>query len=147
MYNGLLHAHSGFRWIVLVLLVVAVLKSLIKWRSNAPYTEGDRKLNLFTMLATHIQFTVGVILYFISPKVQFVGSVMKEAALRFFTVEHTLMMLIAIALITVGHSKSKKASGDAQKSRSVFIYYLLALLVILVSIPWPFRELLGAGWF
>lgn len=146
MYNGLLHAHSGLRWVVLLLLVVALFKALIKWRSNAPYTDGDRKLNLFTMISAHVQLVLGLVLIFISPKVQFTAAAMKEPIYRFFTAEHSVMMLLAIVLITIGYSRSKRAAEDAQKFRSIFTYFTLALLVLLAGIPWPFRNL-GAGWF
>mgnify|MGYP001410734651 CR=1 FL=1 len=147
MYNGLLHAHSGLRWAVLILLVIAIFKALLKWRSNAPFTDGDRKLNLFTMTAAHVQLILGLVLFFISPKVQLSGAAMKEAVYRFYTAEHSVMMLLAIALITIGYSRSKRAVEDAQKFRWAFIYFLLALIVLLAGIPWPFRENLGAGWF
>jgi len=146
MYNGLLHAHSGLRWVVLLLLVVALFKALIKWRSNAPYTDGDRKLNLFTMISAHVQLVLGLVLIFLSPKVQFTAAAMKEPVSRFFTAEHSVMMLLAIVLITIGYSRSKRAAEDAQKFRSIFTYFVLALLVLLAGIPWPFRNL-GAGWF
>ncbi len=147
MYNGLLHAHSGLRWVVLLLLVVAMFKALLKWRSNAPFTDGDRKLNLFTMISAHVQLILGLAMYFISPKVQFTADTMSAPVIRFFTVEHSVMMLLAIVLITIGYTRSKKAIEDSQKFRSAFIYFLSALIVLLAGIPWPFREALGAGWF
>ena len=146
MLNILLHAHSGLRWIILLLLISAVFKSLIKWRSNAPYTEGDRKLNFFTMLSTHIQLLLGLVLYFISDKVVFSGDAMKVPASRFFTVEHNLLMLIAILLITMGYTRSKKMPEDARKYRLTLIYFTVALIIILIGIPWPFRGF-GSGWF
>ncbi len=147
MYNGLLHAHSGLRWVVLLLLVIAVFKALLKWRSNAPFTDGDRKLNLFTMISAHVQLILGLVMYFISPKVQFTAGVMKDPLIRFFTAEHSVMMLLVIVLITIGYSRSKKAIEDSQKFKSAFTYFLIALIVLLAGIPWPFREALGAGWF
>ena len=147
MNSMLVHAHSGLRWIVLALLISAVFKALIKWRSNAPYTEGDRKLNLFTMIATHIQFVLGVILFFISAKVEFGPDTMKDSMLRFFAVEHTTMMVLAIGLITVGYSKVKRAVEDNKKFRLAFIFFGIALLLILAGIPWPFREALVESGF
>lgn len=144
MLNGLIHAHSGLRWVVLALLVAATFMSLLKWRSNAPYTEGGRKLNLFTMIFMHIQLLLGLALYFMSGRVDF--SQMKDAMFRFFSVEHSVMMLLAIALVTIGYSKSKKATEEAKKYKTVFIYYGIALLLVLVAIPWPFRGW-GNGWF
>lgn len=146
MLNGLVHAHSGLRWVVLLLLVIATFKALLKWRSNATFTDGDRKLNLFTMISAHIQLVLGLVLFFLSPKVIFSAEAMQSPITRFFTAEHSVMMLLAIVLITIGYTRSKKAIEDSQKFRSAFIYFLIALIVLLAGIPWPFREL-GAGWF
>ncbi|HFA49852.1 MAG TPA: cytochrome B [Bacteroidetes bacterium] len=146
MLKMLVHMHSGFRWIVLILLVAATFKALMKWRSNAPFTEGDRKLNLFTMVSAHIQLLLGLILYFTSQKVVFAADTMKDATKRFFAVEHSVMMLLAIILITIGHAKSKKAVEESKKYKAAFTYFLIALLIILAGIPWPFRNL-GGAWF
>jgi hypothetical protein len=144
MLNGLIHAHSGLRWIVLILLLAAIFKSLMKWRSNVNYSEGDRKINLFAMVSMHVQLLLGLALFSMSGRVDF--SQMKDAMYRFFTVEHTTMMLIAIALVTIGHAKSKKATDDAKKHKTIFTFYLIALLLVLAAIPWPFRGW-GNGWF
>ena len=142
----LIHAHSGLRWVVLLLLIAATFKALMKWRSNAPFTEGDRKLNLFTMIAAHVQLLLGLILFFTSPKVNFSGEAMKETVSRFYLVEHSFTMILAIILITIGYSKSKKAVEEVKKFKTAFTYFVIALLLILVGIPWPFR-IPGAGWF
>ena len=144
MLNGLIHAHSGLRWVVLALLIAATFMAVLKWRSNAPYTDGGRKLNLFTMISMHVQLLIGLALFFMSGRVDF--SQMKDAMFRFFSVEHSLMMLIAIALVTIGHSKSKKATEEPKKHKTIFIFYGIALLLVLVVIPWPFRGW-GNGWF
>lgn len=141
----LVHAHSGLRWIVLLLLVAAVFNALSKLKSST-YTNGDRKLNLFAMVFYHVQFLLGWILYFTSGKVNFNGSWMKSELFRFFGMEHTLMMTIAFILLTVGHSKSKKAEGK-QKHKKIAVFYTLALILVLAAIPWPFREALFAKWF
>jgi len=147
MYDILRHSHSGLRWVVLALLVAAIFKNFLKWQSKAPFADGDRKLNLFAMTAAHIQLLLGIVLYFVSPKVQFSDVTMKDSMVRFFTVEHNLMMVIAIALITIGYSKSKKATDDVRKFKLAFIYFLIGLLLVLAGIPWPFRENLGGAWF
>ncbi|MBD3637514.1 MAG: cytochrome B [Crocinitomicaceae bacterium] len=140
-------AHSGLRWVVLILLIMAIVKMFMGWKKNAPYTEGDRKMSLFAMLAFHIQWTIGLILYFISPKVQFVEGFMKNSMLRFYGLEHILAMTIAMALITIGYSKGKKAEEEKKKFKIQFVFYSIALIIILLSIPWPFRESLGGGWY
>lgn len=146
MLQGLIHAHSGLRWIVLILLIASVFKTILKWKSDAPYTDGDRKLAFFTMLSAHIQLLLGLVLFFISDKVQLNAEAMKVPVTRFFTAEHSLMMLVAIALITIGYVKSKKAADEQKKYAFTFWYNLIALLIILAFIPWPFRGF-GSGWF
>ena len=144
MYSGLVHAHSGLRWIALVLLVAAVVVAIGKWQGRSGYTDGNRKLYLFTLIAVHTQLLIGLVLYFISPKVDF--SQMSDKLYRFYTVEHTTGMLIAIILITIGYSRSKRASEAVTKQRLIGIFYGIGLVLILASIPWPFR-IPGAGWF
>lgn len=144
MYQGLVHAHSGLRWLVLLLLVAAVFVSFQKRSGLAGYSEGDRKLYLFTLISVHIQFVLGLVLFFISPKVDF--GMMSDKVYRFYSAEHTVGMLIAIALITIGYSRQKRALEAIAKHKTAFTFYGLGLLLILLSIPWPFR-MLGAGWF
>ena len=73
---------------------------------------------------------------------------MKEPSIRFFTVEHTLVMLIAIILLTIGSAKAKKASSDEKKFKTIVWMFTIALILVLASIPWPFREIFAArGWF
>ena len=146
MYTILQHAHSGLRWLVLALLVIAVARASRRWRARLPYEAGDRKLYMFTMISVHLQLLLGLILYFISPMVQFTGEAMKNSVTRFYTVEHIFLMLIAIALITIGHVRGKKKAPDASSHRNVFTFFLIGLILILIGIPWPFRGL-GAGWF
>ena len=94
------------------------------------------------MISVHVQLVLGLVLYFISPKVNF--DQISNSLTRFYTIEHTVGMLLAIVLVTVGRSRSRRMSGDALKHRTVAIFYGIGLLLILVSIPWPFRNL-GAG--
>lgn len=144
MYPGLVHAHSGLRWIALILLLAAVVTAIGKWQSRGGYTEGNRKLYLFTLISIHTQLILGLLLLFISPKVNF--SLLSEKLYRFYSVEHTVGMLLAITLVTIGYSRSKRASDATTKQRLIGIFYGLGLVLILVSIPWPFR-IVGAGWF
>ena len=145
MYNGLLHAHSGLRWVVLVLLLAAIFNAFSK-KKGGIWTPKDKKVTLFAMIFTHIQLLIGLVLYFISPKVSFGEGMISDSILRFYAVEHLVTMLLAIALITIGYSKSKKAESDAKKFGAVATFYLIGLVLILAGIPWPFR-IAGAGWF
>ena len=145
MYSTLLGLHSGFRYVVLLLLVLALLLALYSLFGKKAYTEGNRKLNLFAMIGTHTQLLIGLILYFFSPRVNYadMGAAMKDTMSRYWTVEHTVMMLFAVVLITVGHSRSKKAIASLNKHRAVALYYGLALLVILLAIYQSGRPILG----
>jgi len=138
--NILVHAHSGLRYVVLGLLIAAIFIAYSNWQSNK---RGDSKIYLFALIATHTQLLIGLILYFMSPKVNF--SQIGEKVFRFYSVEHVFMMLIAIVLITVGRIRSKKLDG-ANKHRTILYFYALAFIIIMAAIPWPFRNL-GSGWF
>jgi len=142
MYQALLHAHSGLRWIVLILLLINVLNAFGGYAGKKIVGAGDKKLSLFGLISMHTQVLLGLALYAMSPKVQFSANTMSNSMLRFFTMEHTVMMLIAVILVTIGHRATK--SGSFKKE---FWYYFSALLIILAAIPWPFRTILGAGWF
>lgn len=145
MLNGLIHAHSGLRWILLVAIIYAIFNAFSK-KKGGTFEAKDKMISLFAFIVSHVQLLLGIVLYVM--KERWTGfSHMKVAPLRFYAVEHSLGMIIAIALITIGYSKSKKATTDAQKFGKISIYYLIALILILISIPWPFRAALGGGWF
>ena len=144
-YGILQHLHSGLRWLVLLGLIVAIIASLNQWKKASQDGTQLRWANIAVRL-THLQFLIGLILYFKSPMVQFSGNVMKNEVLRFYTVEHITLMVIAIILITVGYSKAKKKALTSKKAKTIFWYFLVGLILILISIPWPFREALGGGW-
>lgn len=133
-YSLIKHLHSGFRYIIFVLLVLAIVQALLGWLGKKPFTEVNRKVNLFTLIAAHTQLLIGIVLYFLSPFVQFNSGTMKDPLSRYFTVEHWVMMLIAIILITVGYSKSKKLVLPESKHRTVFMFYTIALLIIIGAI-------------
>ncbi len=150
MYIGLLHLHSFLRYVLLALLIITIVKSFSGWFGKKSYSAADNKLSLFTMIAAHTQLLLGIILYSISEKVSEgwsdFAAAMKEPVLRFWTVEHISGMLIAITLITIGRITSKKSIKDISKHKKVALYFLCALLLILVSIPWPFSTV-PASWF
>jgi len=148
MYIGLLHFHSFWRYVVLLLLVIAVVKSISGWVGKRAYASSDNKLSLFTVIALHVQFLAGLFLYFISPYVKFsdFGSVMKNTHDRFWTVEHTILMLAAVILITIGILSSKKTATDFARHKKTTIYFTIGLLLILLSIPWPFSNI-SRPWF
>lgn len=146
MYNGLLHAHSGLRYIALAVLIFTLINSLSKWIKRKSYKKDDRDLTLTNLILLYLQIIIGLGLYFQSFKVYFGEGLMKSSLLRFFTVEHPVMILLATFLISLGYFKNK-INSDYKSHRSIFIYHLIGFLIIIASIPWPFREALGGSWF
>jgi hypothetical protein len=129
-YSFFQHLHSGFRYIVLVLFIYTILMALLGWLGKSPYTNRNRLSNLFAMISAHTQLLIGIVLYFLSPLVAFNSTTMKDPITRYFTVEHWVMMVVAIAVITVGHSKSKKLVMPEAKHKTIALFYGIALLII-----------------
>lgn len=150
MLTGLIHLHSVLRWLILVFLVIALIRHLNGFKDKNPYSAKDRKTDLLLMIFTHTNLLVGIVLWFIGPmglkniNNLGMGEVMRTSIYRFFAVEHTVGMLLAVVLITLARTAGKPVSAGAQAHKKAFYLLLVALLVILVSIPWPFREI-GAG--
>lgn len=138
MYTGLLHTHSALRYIILIVLVLAVFKAISGWQQKSNFGKLEDKLAFFSMIFIHLQLVIGLILYFVSPKVMLsdMATAMKIPAIRYFTVEHLLMMLIVVALVTIGRISSKKKSHEYLKHKTNAIYFGLALLLILVTVYW-----------
>ena len=148
----MLHAHSVGRWIVLLLLLFAIINSLLA--GNRPYIKSDNRLGLLLTIFADLMLLIGVYLYFVgglgynAMKQTGATAVMKDPYNRFFAVEHLAVMLIAIILIHIGKEQGRRPIGDRAKHRRTMIFYLVALLIILASIPWPCREIFAnRGWF
>ena len=139
------HAHSGLRWVALGLLIFALFNAL-NGKKSGEYIKKDKMINLFTMISLHTQLLIGLILYFSSDKVQFIKGWMKNPLLRFYGMEHFLMMIIALVIITIGRKKAEKIEDARSKHATIFNWYLIVLIIILVAIPWPFRNI-GGGWY
>ena len=142
MYNALLVTHSYLRYIVLILLIVVIISSVLALIKKKPYTPGDNKLSLFLFISTHLQLLVGLILFFVSPVVQFSGEAMKDPTTRYWLVEHNTAMLIAIVLITLARTTSKKMTDSQARHKRMFIFNLIALIIIVVAI-----SMSGRGFF
>lgn len=153
MYTGLLHLHSLLRWVILVLLVIAIVKHYKGSSKQLAYSAGDRKVDLFLMISAHITLLVGLYQWFAGDwgfkRIQELGfgEVMKSAPYRFFAVEHMVGMLVAITLITIGRAKGKPANAGGAEHKKALGWFLAALIVIFLTVPWPFREGIGRPWF
>jgi hypothetical protein len=136
MYEFIQKFHSGWAYLALLLLVIAVVNSFIGMTSKKDFTSKDRKIALFALIGTHTQLLIGFVLYFVSPLGLASLGQMKDAALRLTSLEHPLLNLIAIVLITIGWSKHKKAVSNESKFKSIAVFYGLGLVFILSRIPW-----------
>jgi hypothetical protein len=136
MYEFIQKFHSGWAYLALLLLVVAVVNSFIGMASKKEFTSKDRKIAIFGLIGTHTQLLIGLILYFVSPLGFASLGQMSDKALRLTSLEHPLINIIAITLITIGWSKHKKLTTSESKFKTFSIFYGLGLLFILSRIPW-----------
>lgn len=139
MYTGLQHAHSYIAFVALILLIVASINAIIGMSSNKEFKDGDRKLSLFALIFTHTQLLIGIILYFVSQKgfeMLTSGNAMGNKELRLVALEHPLINIIAVVLITIGWSRHKKMTTDKAKFKSIGIMFALGTILILSRIPW-----------
>ena len=135
--------HSGWAYIALFILIFAVYNAIKGVITKKEFTDKDLRISLFTLIVAHIQLIIGFIAYFTSDYFSSLlengmGASMKDSVVRLFSVEHPLMMILAIVFITIGFSKHKKKTTDNAKFNTISIFYGLALLLILSKIPWAY---------
>lgn len=141
MYIGLLHLHNVLRWLILIAALVTLLKYFTGWFSQKKWRKSDHIMGVIFMVLIDLQFLTGIVLYFfVSPitktAFQDFGAAMKNSDLRFYAVEHALMMLIAVSLIHIGWSRSKKAAADKSKFSQALIFFGIAYVIMIALIPW-----------
>lgn len=135
------HLHSGWAYLVLLALTIAFINALLGFFANKEFKTKDLRLALFALIFAHIQLILGFITYYVSPFYEAMrevgmGATMKDATARLIIVEHPLMMILAIILITVGFSKHKTKTLGKEKFKTIALFYGLALLFVLSKIPW-----------
>lgn len=155
MQTALLHLHSFLRWIIILLFLIAIFKSI--GAGNKPFAKSNATIGLLLLIFFDINVLIGLIQWFTggvhgvglpSIKGNGMAEVMKNSTMRFFAVEHITGMLLAAVFIHIGRAVSKKNIPDRTKHRKTVLYYVIALIITLASIPWPFREIgEGRGWF
>ena len=152
LYTFLVHIHSVGRWLVLIMLVIAIFNSMVA--GKRPFIRTDARTGLILTIFADLMLLIGIALWFLGPwgyqlvQSKGMGAIMSNPAERFYVVEHSIGMLLAVILIHIGKAQGKKQLSDRAKHRRTMIFYLLALLIILASIPWPFREIgAGRGWY
>jgi len=147
--SALLQIHNILRWVILLLMLLSLVQSFLGWSRKRELREADVRLFLFTLIAAHTTLLIGLILLLfgrfgilssgLPPGVE----LMKDRFYRFFWVEHPTGMILAVILITVGRGAVKKQIPDPVKYKKVFWFFLAALILILATIPWPGREIVG----
>lgn len=149
MLTGIQHMHNFLRWFVIFFALWTIIKSVSGMSGNKAFTKADKRPALLLMITADVQLLLGLILYVGKGwwNVLTSGGFMKLPAQRFWAMEHLVGMLIGIILIHVGYSAIKKDISDGAKFKKVFWFTLIGLIVILATIPWPFREAVGRGLF
>ena len=140
MYETIQSVHSILAYAALGLLVLASINAIFGLTSKKLFSDKDLRLSLFTLIICHIQLLVGLILYFVSPLGSAQLGNMKDAAMRLTSLEHPLINIIALVLITIGWSKHKKEESNNGKFKKIAVFYTLGLILILSRLPW-------ANWF
>jgi hypothetical protein len=139
MYTGLLHLHNLLRWGVLIFGLYAIIQSVIGILQRREFTTAENRSHLLFVIFCHTQLLLGLVLYFMSPLIKAAmasGEVMKDAAYRFWAVEHISVMIIGILLVQIGRSLSKKETDTMKKHKKAVIFFSIGLLLILSRIPW-----------
>ena len=149
MYSFVLTLHSWIRWLVLLAGIFTAVRALMGWMNKVEWTSRDNQAGLLFMIGVDVQLLLGFILYVaLSPitaeALNDFGAAMADASLRYFAVEHVLLMFIAFALTHVGRAFSKRAADAVQKHKMAAIFFGIATLAILFAIPW-FRPLFRFG--
>ena len=136
MYEFIQNSHYGWAYLVIFFLLIAVINAFVGLSSKKEFTDKDRKLALFALIFTHIQLVFGLVLYFVSPMGKAVIGEMKDSALRLTWLEHPLLNIIAIILITIGWSKHKNLTTSNAKFKTFATFYTIGLVLILLRIPY-----------
>jgi hypothetical protein len=142
MYSSALWLHSWLRWAVLLAGVVAWLRAISGKTARRPWTPQDEMWGLLLTISVDLQFLVGLVLYiFLSPITRLglrnFAAAMQINVARFFTIEHAIGMIAGIALVHIARVKIRKAADAERKHRLAMVLYGIALILFIISIPWP----------
>ena len=141
MYETVQFIHPYWAYLVLTVLIIASVNAIVGYVSNKEYGATNFRIALFTLITSHIQLLIGIVLYFTTPYFRAfsevgMGGVMKDSVLRLYNVEHPIIMILAVVLITMGYSKHKGKLTSHPKFKLLAIFYTLALILMLSRIPW-----------
>lgn len=151
MYLSLLFFHSFFRWLVLVSLLYAIFSAYRGYTTNRAFSVTDNSVRHWTATIAHVQLVLGFTLYLNSPIISYFFANFKQEIRRidlaFFGIVHSLFMLTAIVVITIGSALAKRRSTDREKFRTMLVWFSVALVLIFLAIPWPFSPFVNRPYF
>jgi uncharacterized membrane protein len=138
MYSLIKTLHSSIAWITLILIIIAIITALISVSGKKNLSGSNFKMVFYAFIVAHIQLLLGLILYFVSPNgfSSLSSETMKDSSARLVALEHPLINIIAIILITIGYIKAKKALDNGNAGKTVLLFYTIALVLLLSRIPW-----------
>jgi hypothetical protein len=139
MYTGLKHTHYSLMILLLIALLWTSIRFFMYWKQGNKFGKFEKTQALVTLIVSHVQLLLGLALYFIGPWTSMfsnMGEAMKDSSTRLLLIEHPLTMIIGIVLITIGYSTAKRMENDGEKFKRIAIFYGIALLLILIRIPW-----------
>ncbi|SDR81389.1 hypothetical protein SAMN04487764_0743 [Gillisia sp. Hel1_33_143] len=141
MYQTVQFIHSYWAYLVVIMLIIASVSAIIGYVSNKEYAANNFRISLFTLITTHIQLLIGLVLYFTTPYFKMFSEVgmkgvMEDPVLRLYNIEHPTFMILAVVFVTIGYSKHKSKLTSKPKFKMLAIFYTLALLCVLSRIPW-----------
>ncbi len=138
MTTGFQHLHSFLAYIALLGIIISFVFALIGALSGRSFEEKDRKFGLIGLIPTHLQLVIGLVLYFLSPLgfANLSGATMSDSVSRLYAVEHPVINIIAVIVITVGYVRAKKLTESRNRFRSIYMFYGVGLILILSRIPW-----------
>ncbi len=147
-YTLLLHSYT--RWAVLASLLFALYRGVSGWRSGRVFGKTDDRARVLAVTFSHLQFVIGFVLYFVSPVVDafWSGAAARNASfeISFFGIIHLGLMTTAIGVLSVGSSLVKRTPTDHKKFSTLVLYFSIALVIILLAVPWPFSPLAARPW-
>ena len=133
MQTGFLHLHKLLPYFILLLPLLAIVVSLVK-EKNETVSGKPSKLVLFSLIFSHIQLVVGLVLLVMN--IMSNSNIMKTPELRKKLVEHPVMMILAVVFITIGYSKAKRATNGRDRAKKIAIFYGLGLLISIVAMSY-----------
>lgn len=147
MYQFLLFCHSNLRWLMLLFVLFAIYKAYVGYSQGKVFSKSDNTVKSLGVILGHTQMVVGLLIYMESPFTMYfwsnIGENIKNFDIAFIGLYHPLLMLVSVVLLTMGSAISKKKETDYEKFKTIFKWFVISLVIVLVSIPWPFYSLLN----